>query len=107
LPMDGLDVKEDLTITERPVRILESWHGLQETGLSQCARCSGVITQRMRQLGKERRNWKRIIHISLIHPNLEDEIHLKGVGFVTDQISLLNLIKILLSNHCSRLRNIR
>jgi hypothetical protein len=38
---------------------------------------------RMRQLEKERRSSKKNIHISLIHPNLEDEIHLKGVGFVT------------------------
>jgi hypothetical protein len=78
-PMDGLDVKEDLTITERPIRILDTLtHGLRGTGHSQCARCSGVIMQRMRHLWKEKRSSEQNIHISLIHPNLEDEIHLKG-----------------------------
>jgi hypothetical protein len=54
--MDGLDVKEDLTITERPIRILDRLTWVTRNWLSQCVRCSGVIMQRMRQLGKEKRS---------------------------------------------------
>jgi hypothetical protein len=36
----------------------------------------------------------------LILPNLEDEIHLKGVGFVTPKILIMAFNKILLSNKC-------
>jgi hypothetical protein len=61
LPMDGLDVKENLTITERPIRILDTLtrvtrNWLQGIGLLQCARCNEVIMQRMRQLGRERKS---------------------------------------------------
>ncbi|WVZ49542.1 hypothetical protein U9M48_000890 [Paspalum notatum var. saurae] len=55
-PLEGLDVQEDLTYTEHPVKILETSERLPETGGSKCAECSGNITRRMRQLGKERRS---------------------------------------------------
>jgi hypothetical protein len=53
LPMDGLDVKEDLTIIERPIRILDRL--TRVTRNRTFTMCSGVIMQRMRKLGKEKR----------------------------------------------------
>jgi hypothetical protein len=49
-PLEGLEVQEDLTYTEHPVKILE----LPETRRSRCAVFSGVITRRMRLLGSEK-----------------------------------------------------
>jgi acetolactate synthase regulatory subunit len=51
--MDGLDVKEDLTIIERPIRILDRL--TRVTRNRTFTMCSGVIMQRMRKLGKEKR----------------------------------------------------
>ncbi|WVZ80304.1 hypothetical protein U9M48_027794 [Paspalum notatum var. saurae] len=55
-PPEGLDVREDLTYTEHPVKILETSNGLPEIGGSKCASAVESITRRMRQLGKERRS---------------------------------------------------
>jgi hypothetical protein len=49
LPIDRLDVKEDLTVVEHLIRILD-------IGLLRCARSSGVTVQKMRQPRKERMN---------------------------------------------------
>jgi hypothetical protein len=52
VPMYGLNVKEDLTYTERPIRILDTLDRLQGIGSLQCARCSGVIMQKRGNMGK-------------------------------------------------------
>ncbi|WVZ49844.1 LOW QUALITY PROTEIN: hypothetical protein U9M48_001170 [Paspalum notatum var. saurae] len=56
-PLEGLEVQEDLTYTEHPVKILPILthrRGILETKRSRCAVCSGVIIQRPRQHGNER-----------------------------------------------------
>ncbi|WVZ76635.1 hypothetical protein U9M48_024591 [Paspalum notatum var. saurae] len=55
-PLEGLDVQEDLTYTEHPVKILETCERVTRNGRVKMCECGGNITRRMRQLGKERRS---------------------------------------------------
>ena len=82
--MDGLDVKEDLTYTEHPIKILDT--------LARVTR-NRVIKMCMVQQSnhaEDEATWERedelkedYPYLFLIHPNLEDEILLKGGRFVT------------------------
>jgi hypothetical protein len=59
---------------------------LLEPRLSNFAKFSGVTTQRKKQLGNEKMNSeKTTLTYLLANLNLEGEIHLKGVRFVTSQ----------------------
>ncbi|WVZ97377.1 hypothetical protein U9M48_042919 [Paspalum notatum var. saurae] len=54
--LEGLDVREDLTYTEHPVKILETSERVTRNRRVKMCECGGNITRRMRQLGKERRS---------------------------------------------------
>jgi hypothetical protein len=72
----------------------KSWRPQKESlapRQSNSARFSGVTILRRKQLGNEKMNSEKTIRTYLqANPNLEGEIHLKGVRLVTSQI--LNLI---------------
>src|SRR3954467_3067534 len=52
--------------------------------LSNFAKCNGIITPKKKQHGKEKMIFgKTTLTYLLANPNLEGEIHLKGVRFVT------------------------
>jgi hypothetical protein len=57
-PLEGLEVQEDLTYTEHPVKILETSERVTRNKKIRrklgCAVFSGVITRRMRLLGSEK-----------------------------------------------------
>ena len=54
---------------------------LHAVRLSSFAKFSGATIPRMKPLGNERMIYAKITHTYfLANPNLEDEIHLKGVG---------------------------
>ncbi|WVZ93854.1 LOW QUALITY PROTEIN: hypothetical protein U9M48_039808 [Paspalum notatum var. saurae] len=53
---EGLDVREDLTYTEHPVKILETSERVTRNRRVKMCECGGNITRKMRQLGKERRS---------------------------------------------------
>ncbi|WVZ48674.1 LOW QUALITY PROTEIN: hypothetical protein U9M48_000093 [Paspalum notatum var. saurae] len=53
---EGPDVREDLTYTEHPVKILETSERVTRNRRVKMCECGGNITRRMRQLGKERRS---------------------------------------------------
>ncbi|WVZ94247.1 hypothetical protein U9M48_040157 [Paspalum notatum var. saurae] len=55
-PPEGLDVREDLTYTEHPVKILEASERVTRNRRVKMCECGGNITRRMRQPGKERRS---------------------------------------------------
>ncbi|WVZ92857.1 hypothetical protein U9M48_038893 [Paspalum notatum var. saurae] len=55
-PPEGPDVREDLTYTEHPVKILETSERVTRNRRVKMCECGGNITRRMRQLGKERRS---------------------------------------------------
>jgi hypothetical protein len=79
LPMEELNVKEDLTYSEF---LSEFWKHLVElhgVKLSTCVKFSGVIIRKMRPLGKEKMNSEHNSP-SYSHKflNLEDEILLRG-----------------------------
>src|SRR4051812_8889663 len=73
-------------------RSLSSFSGVQKgllvLILSNSANYSGIIIPRKKQLGKEKMTFGKItLTYLLANSNLEGEIHLKGVRFVTSQIS--------------------
>ncbi|WVZ97385.1 hypothetical protein U9M48_042927, partial [Paspalum notatum var. saurae] len=55
-PLEGPDVREDLTYTEHPVKILETSERVTRNRRVKMCECGGNITRKMRQLGKERRS---------------------------------------------------
>src|SRR3954469_16606720 len=56
----------------------------REQRLSSFAKCNGTITLKRKPLGKEKMIFgKTTLTYLLANPNLEGEIHLKGVRFVT------------------------
>ncbi|WVZ76315.1 hypothetical protein U9M48_024299 [Paspalum notatum var. saurae] len=55
-PLEGPDVREDLTYTEHPVKILETSERVTRNGRVKMCECGGNITRMMRQLEKERRS---------------------------------------------------
>jgi hypothetical protein len=61
---------------------------------SSFAKFSGVTIPKKKQLGNEKMNFERTIRTYLLaNPNLEGEIHLKGVRFVTSQFLGKEFIK--------------
>jgi hypothetical protein len=76
--MDGLDVKEDLTITEWPVRILDKLTRVTRNRAITMCKVQWSNHAEDEATWEREEELKKNIHISLIHPNLEDEIHLKG-----------------------------
>ena len=81
LPMEELNVNEDLTYSEY---LPEFWKHLAElhgVKLLTCAKFSGVIIRKMRPLGKEKMNSEQNSpSYSRKFFNLKDEILLRGVG---------------------------
>jgi hypothetical protein len=81
IPMEDLDAKEDLSYREYPVKILETFERVTRTKRSRCERCNGVTIPRKKLLRKGKKSLRQSLQVSfLIRPNLEDEIHFKGVG---------------------------
>jgi hypothetical protein len=56
IPMEDLDVNDDLSYQDYPVKILETSERVMQNKRSRCARCNGVTTPRKRLHGKEKRN---------------------------------------------------
>jgi hypothetical protein len=81
LLMEELNVNEDLSYSEYPVRILETSRRITRSKSLTCARFSGVIIRKMRPLGKEKMNSEQNSpSYSRKFLNLEDEILSRGVG---------------------------
>src|SRR3954470_19415264 len=86
---------------------------IQQRGLpvprrSGFARCSGATTPKRKPLGSVRMTSERTTHTYLLAaPNLEDEIHLKGVSLVTSKILdlVLHIIRSIAS--CLSIQNRR
>jgi hypothetical protein len=73
-----------LHMRRSPSRFLIQQRGLLAPRRSDFARFSGIIIQRRKQPGRERMIFVKTTHTYLLAtPNLEGEIHLKGVRFVT------------------------
>jgi hypothetical protein len=79
LPMEELNVNEDLTYSEYPIRILEYLAELLGVKLSTGVKFSGVIIWKMKPLGKEKMNSEQNFpSYSQKFLNLEEEILLRG-----------------------------
>jgi hypothetical protein len=84
LPLEELDVQDDLTYTEHPVKILDTAERITRSKRIRMCRFSGFTMQRMRLLGNERTSYMQNFPSSLLaQVNLEDEIPFKGGRFVT------------------------
>src|SRR3954466_4270360 len=81
-------------------RFWRQQRGLPVPRQSSFARCNGVTTPKRKPLGSVRMTSERTTHTYLLAaPNLEDEIHLKGVSLVTSQILdlVLHIIHVIAS----------
>src|SRR3954453_3233206 len=68
----------------------------REQRLSSFAKCNGTIIPKKKQHGKEKMIFgKTTLTYLLANPNLEGEIHLKGVRFVTSLKSCFKLMHII------------
>src|SRR3954469_15319399 len=68
-------------------RFWRQQRGLPVPRRSGFARCSGATTRKRNPFWKQKTTSERTTHTYLLAaPNLEDEIHLKGVSLVTSQI---------------------
>jgi hypothetical protein len=81
LPMEDLDTKDDLSYQEYPVKILETSEMV--TRNKKIKMCKVQWSHHI----EEQATWEREEELKaefpkkiLIHPNLGDEIHFKGVG---------------------------
>src|SRR3954465_11049414 len=84
----------------RRSRFWRQQRGLHVPRRSGFARCSGATTLKKKPLESVRMTSERTTHTYLLAaPNLEDEIHLKGVSLVTSQILdlVLHIIHIIAS----------
>jgi hypothetical protein len=85
-------LESDLTYEEKPIRILEISERV--TRRSSFAKFSGVTIPKKKLLGNEKMNFEKTIRTYLLaSPNLEGEIHLKGVRLVTSQFLGKEFIK--------------
>ena len=81
VPLEAIQLDSDLTYEEKPMKILEFPAESHAAELSSFAKFSGATIPRMKPLGNERMIYGKTIHTYFpANPNLEDEIHLKGVG---------------------------
>jgi hypothetical protein len=81
IPMEDLDANEDLSYQEYPIKILETSERVTRNKRIKMSRSNGVIISRKKLLGREKKSSRPSFQVSfLIHPNLGDEIHFKGVG---------------------------
>jgi hypothetical protein len=81
IPMEDLDANEDLSYQEYPIKILETSERVTQNKRIKMSRSNGVIISRKKLLGREKKSSRPSFQVSfLIHPNLGDEIHFKGVG---------------------------
>ena len=81
MPLETIQLDNDLTYEEKPIKILELPAELPAARLSSFAKFSGATTRRMKPPGSERKIYGRTtLTYFLANPNLEGEIHLKGVG---------------------------
>ncbi len=81
VPLEAIQLDSDLTYEEKPVKISRLPAELHATRLSSFAKFSGATTRRTKPPGNERMIYAKTTHTYfLANPNLEGEIHLKGVG---------------------------
>jgi hypothetical protein len=59
IPMEDLDVKEDLSYQEYPSKFWKHLKELPGTRESRCARCNVVIIPRKKLLEKEKKSWRQ------------------------------------------------
>jgi hypothetical protein len=77
--LEDIQMENDLTYKEYPVKIMDVSERVTRVRSSECAKCSGVITPRKRQLGKERMNSRKTsLSCSLNLLNLGTRFSLRG-----------------------------
>jgi hypothetical protein len=81
MPLEELQVGEDLTYQEYPVKILDTQKKTPEIIDTECIKCNRAIIPKKKLLKKKKINLRQSFQKSFpISSNLEGEIHPKGVG---------------------------
>jgi hypothetical protein len=93
LPIGELNVNEDLTYSEYPIRILETSHRITRSMVINMYKVEWSHHSEDEPLGKEKMNSEQNFpSSSLKFLNLEDEILFKGGRFVTPQNHQLKIM---------------
>ena len=86
VPLEAIQLENDLTYEEKPIKILETTERIT------CTKIMKFCKVQWSHHTEEEATWEREEdlrqdhpHLLLANPNLEDEIHLKGGRFVTSQ----------------------
>jgi hypothetical protein len=58
LPMEELSVQGDLTYTEHPIKIIDTLTLVTRNKVIKCAKCNGVIMEKMKLRGREKKSYK-------------------------------------------------
>jgi hypothetical protein len=92
IPLEEIQLGDDLTYEEKPIKILETAKRFTRTKMIKLCKVQ------WNHHTEEEATWEREEdlredhpHLFVANPNLEGEIHLKGVRFVTSQILLLGI----------------
>ena len=80
VPLEAIQLDSDLTYEEKPVKVSRLQAGLPAARSSSSARFNGVIIPKKKPPGNEKISDRTTHTFLLANPNLEGEIHLKGVG---------------------------
>ena len=81
VPLETIQLDNDLTYEEKPVKILEFASRVTRSKVIKFCKVQGTTTQRMKPPGREKKICSRTtLTYFLANPNLEGEIHFKGVG---------------------------
>src|SRR4051812_13103142 len=84
IPLEEVQLESDLTYEEKPIKILDTAERVTRTKTIKFGKSSGTIIPKKKQHGKDKKIFgKTTLTYFLTNPNLEGEIHLKGVRFVT------------------------
>ena len=81
VPLEAIQLDSDFTYKEKSVKILEFASRVTRSKVIKFCKVQWSHIPRMKPLGNERMIYAKTTHTYfLANPNLESEIHLKGVG---------------------------
>jgi hypothetical protein len=92
LPIEELNVNEDLTYSEYPITLWKHLAKLLGVKLSTCVKFSGVIIRKMRPLGKEKMNSEQIPPVILGSSLISRMRFFLGGRLITPQNHQLKII---------------
>jgi hypothetical protein len=99
VPLDEVQLESDLTYEEKPIKILDTAERFTRSKTIRILQSSMEPPYREELHGSEKTTFVKITQTYLLAtPNLEGEIHLKGVSPVTSQIFTVEILLFIMSS---------